>query len=245
MIGFELSDEQKALQRLAREFSQNEIAPVAKDYDRTGEFPWPIIHKAYELGLLNITVSEQFGGGGLGWFESALVQEELAAGDAGMTTTVAAHELALTPLELAATDEQKDRFVAPLLRTRQLAAFCLTEPGAGSDVASLRTRAIKDGDDYILSGTKHFISNGHVASLYTVFASTDPEQKHHGISAFIVPSDGSGISAHHMGEKMGHRASDTAEIVFDEVRVPSAQRIGREGDGFSIAMQTFDRTRIG
>jgi acyl-CoA dehydrogenase len=245
MIGFELSAEQKALQRLARDFAQRYVAPVAQQYDRTGEFPWQVIDQAYELGLMNITVAEQYGGGGLGWFESALVAEEIAAACAGVMTTIAAHELALTPLELAASDAQKKKFTIPLIANRQLAAFCLTEPGAGSDVASLRTRAVKDGDHYIISGTKHFISNGNVASLYTVFASTEPEQKHRGISAFIVPRDSAGLTPNHMGTKMGHRASDTAEIVFDEVRVPAAQRIGREGDGFRIAMQTFDRTRIG
>jgi acyl-CoA dehydrogenase len=245
VIGFELNDEQKALQQLAREFAQKEIVPVALHYDQSGEFPWPVINKAYEIGLMNVTVSEAYGGGGLGWFESCLIQEEFAAGCAGITTCLAAHELALTPLELAAADEQKKKYVAPLIRERQMAAFCLTEPGAGSDVASLRTQATRDGDDYILSGTKHFISNGSVASLYTVFASTAPEQKHRGISCFIVPRGTPGISAHHMGSKMGHRASDTAEIVFDQVRVPASLRVGREGDGFRIAMQTFDRTRIG
>ncbi len=245
MIGFELNDEQKALQQLARVFAQNEIAPVAKQYDQSGEFPWPVIKKAYEIGLMNVTVPEAWGGGGLGWFEYCLIHEEFAAGCAGITTSIAAHELALTPLELAATDEQRKKYLAPLLNDRQLAAFCLTEPGAGSDVASLRTQATKEGGDYILSGTKHFISNGTVASLYTVFASTAPEQKHRGISCFVVPRETPGISAHHMGAKMGHRASDTGEIVFDEVRVPSSLRVGREGDGFRIAMQTFDRTRIG
>jgi acyl-CoA dehydrogenase len=245
VIGFELNDEQRALQHLAREFSQNEIAPVAKQYDQSGEFPWPIVKKAFDLGLMNVTVAEAYGGGGLGWFESCLIQEEFAAGCAGITTCVAANELALTPLELAATDQQRKQYVEPLLRERQVAAFCVTEPGAGSDVSSLRTQAVKDGDSYVLSGTKHFISNGSVASLYTVFASTAPEQKHRGISCFVIPRETPGISAHHMGQKMGHRASDTAEVVFDQVRVPASQRVGREGDGFRIAMQTFDRTRIG
>lgn len=245
MIGFELDDEQKALRDLAREFSQNEISPLAKQYDQTGEFPWPIIRKAFDLGLMNVTVAEAFGGAGLGWFESCLIQEEFAAGCAGITTCVAAHELALTPLELAASDQQRKEYVEPLIRERQVAAFCVTEPSAGSDVSSLRTRAIKLGDSYVLNGTKHFISNGSVASLYTVFASTAPEQKHRGISCFVVPRDTPGIAAHHMGAKMGHRASDTAEVVFEQVRVPASQLVGREGDGFRIAMQTFDRTRIG
>lgn len=245
MIGFELNDEQKALQHLAREFSEKEIAPVAKQYDLSGEYPWPVIKKAFELGLMNVTVAEAFGGGGLGWFESCMIDEEFAAGCAGIATCVAAHELALTPLELAATDEQKRKYVEPLLREKQVAAFCVTEPGAGSDVSSLSTQAVRDGDGYVISGTKHFISNGSVASLYTVFASTNPSEKHRGISCFVVPRNTHGITARPMGKKMGHRASDTAEIVFDEVHIPSAQRVAREGDGFRIAMQTFDRTRIG
>jgi acyl-CoA dehydrogenase len=244
MIGFTLTEEQQALQHLARDYARNEIAPVAAQYDRTAEFPWPIITQAHRLGLANITIEEQYGGGGLGWFEACLVTEELAAACAGMTTILAAHELALTPIALAGADEHKRAFLAPLVREGQLAAFCVTEPEAGSDVASMRTRAVKRGDEYLLSGTKHFITNGDVASLYTVFASTDPEQKHRGISAFIVPSNLPGIKATHMGAKMGHRASDTAEIVFDEVHVPAAQRLGKEGDGFKLAMLTFDRTRV-
>ncbi len=244
MVSFELTEEQKALSQLAREFSENEIAPAAKAYDQSGEYPWPVIKNAYELGLVALTVGEAYGGGGLGWLESSLVSEEFAAGCAGIQTCIAANELALTPLEIGATDEQKKKFVTPLLQEKQMAAFCLTEPGAGSDVASLQTRAVKDGDNYVLSGTKHFISNGDVASLYTVFASTAPEQKHRGLSCFIVPRETRGIYPRHMGAKMGHRASDTAEVVFDEVRVPAAQRVGREGDGFKIAMATFDCTRI-
>lgn len=244
MVSFDLSDEQKALQELAREFSRNEIAPVAAHYDQTCEYPWPIIHKAYEVGLMNLTWPEKFGGGGLGWLEACIVQEETGAACAGITTSLAANELALTPLEIAATDEQKRLWVQPVLEAKGTLAFCVTEPGAGSDVAAMRTRAVKDGDDYVLTGTKHFISNGTVASLYTVFASTAPEQKHRGITCFLVPADAAGITKTKMHGKMGHHASDTAEIFFDQVRVPVAQRVGREGDGFKIAMLTFDRTRV-
>ncbi len=244
MVSFELSDEQKSLAGLARQFAEQEVAPLAKQYDQSGEFPWPTVRKAYELGLMGVAVSDAYGGGGLGWLEASLVCENVAAADPGVNTIMAAHELALTPLEIGASDEQKRKFVAPLFQNKQLAAFCLTEPGAGSDVASLRTRAVKDGDCYVISGTKHFISNGDVASLYTVFASTAPEHKHRGLSCFIIPRETPGIHPHHMGAKMGHRASDTAEVVFDEVRVPSSQLVGKEGDGFKIAMRTFDCTRI-
>lgn len=245
MIGFSLSDEQKALQELAREFAQNEIAPIAPQLDKTGEYPFALLKKAHSLGLLNLTIEEEYGGGGLGWLESCIVGEEFAAACAGVTTAANANELALTPLHVAATPEQKQKFIAPVAREGGLAAFCVTEPGAGSDVAAMRTRAVKKGDEYILNGTKHFITNGSVAHWLTVFASTDPEKKHRGISCFAVPADLRGITRTHMGDKMGHRASDTAEIVFEDVHVPAANLIGDEGDGFKIAMQTFDCTRVG
>jgi acyl-CoA dehydrogenase len=245
MISFSLSDEQKELQKLARDFAQNEIAPMAPQLDRTGEYPHAILRKAHRLGLLNLTISDAYGGGGLGWLESCIVGEEFAAACAGVTTAANASELALTPIELAASEEQKKKFIAPIARDGGLAAFCVTEPGAGSDVASMRTRATHQGNEYILNGTKHFITNGDVAQLLTVFASTDPEKKHRGISLFALPADLPGVTRHHMGEKMGHRASDTAEIVFEDVHVPAANLLGKEGDGFKFAMETFDRTRVG
>lgn len=245
MIGFSLTDEQKALQELARDYAQNEIAPAAPELDRTGTYPFALLKKAHSLGLLNLTIEEEYGGGGLGWFEACLVGEEFAAACAGVTTAANANELALTPIHLAASPEQKSKFMTPIARDGGLAAFCVTEPGAGSDVVAMRTRAVKHGDEYILNGSKHFITNGDVAQLLTVFAVTDPEKKHRGISLFCVPADLPGITRHHMGEKMGHRASDTAEIVFEDVHVPAANLLGKEGDGFKVAMETFDRTRIG
>ena len=245
MISFSLTDEQKDLQKLARDFAQNEIAPIAPQLDRTGEYPHAILKQAHRLGLLNLTIEDAYGGGGLGWLESCLVGEEFAAACAGVTTAANANELALTPIELAASEEQKKKFISPIARDGGLAAFCVTEPGAGSDVVSMRTRAMKKGDEYILNGTKHFITNGDVAQLLSVFASTDPEKKHRGISLFAVPADLPGITRHHMGDKMGHRASDTAEIVFEDVRVPAANLLGKEGEGFKVAMETFDRTRVG
>jgi acyl-CoA dehydrogenase len=245
MVGFSLTDEQKALQELARDFAQKEIAPVAPELDKSGQYPYALLKQAHSLGLLNLTIEEAHGGGGLGWFETCLVGEEFAAACAGVTTAANANELALTPIHLAASEEQKKKFIPPIAREGGLAAFCVTEPGAGSDVAAMRTRAIKSGDEYILNGTKHFITNGDVAELLTVFAVTDPEKKHRGMSLFAVPAGLRGITRHHMGDKMGHRASDTAEIVFEDVHVPAANLLGREGDGFRVAMETFDRTRIG
>lgn len=245
MIGFQLTDEQKALQELARDFAQNEIAPIAPQLDKTGEYPYALLKKAHSLGLLNLTIEEAYGGGGLGWFEACLVGEEFAAACAGVTTAANANELALTPFHLAASEEQKKKWIVPIAKEGGLAAFAVTEPGAGSDVVAMRTRAVKQRDEYILNGTKHFITNGDVAQLLTVFAVTDPAKKHKGISAFAVPADLRGITRTHMGDKMGHRASDTAEIVFEDVHVPAANLLGKEGDGFKIAMETFDRTRIG
>ena len=245
MIDFTLTDEQKAMQELARDFAQKEIAPVAPQLDRTCEYPFDLLKKAHKLGLLNLTIEEAYGGGGLGWLEACIVGEELSAADAGFATAANANELALTPLHLAASEEQKKKFITPIARDGGFAAFCVTEPSAGSDVAAMRMRAEKRGNEYILNGTKHFITNGDVAQLYTVFALTDPEKKHRGMSCFAVAAASPGITHQHMGEKMGHRASDTAEIVFDNVRVPAENLIGGEGGGFKIAMETFDRTRVG
>ncbi|MBI5033926.1 MAG: acyl-CoA dehydrogenase family protein [Chloroflexi bacterium] len=245
MIDFSLSDEQRALQELARDFAQNEIAPLAPELDRTEKYPFDLLKKAHKLGLLNLTIGDAYGGGGLGWLESCIVGEEFAAACAGVTTAMNANELALTPLELAASEEQKKKFIVPIAKDGGLAAFCVTEPGAGSDVAAMRTRAVKSGNEYILNGTKHFITNGDVAQQLTVFAMTDPEKKHRGMSLFAVAADTPGITRRHMGEKMGHRASDTAEIVFEDVHVPAENLIGAEGSAFRVAMETFDRTRIG
>ena len=189
MVGFSLTDEQKALQELARDFAQKEIAPVAPELDKSGQYPYTLLKQAHSLGLLNLTIEEAYGGGGLGWFEACLVGEEFAAACAGVTTAANANELALTPIHLAASEEQKKKFIPPIAREGGLAAFCVTEPGAGSDVAAMRTRAVKSGDEYILNGTKHFITNGGVAELLTVFAVTDPEKKHRGMSLFAVPAN--------------------------------------------------------
>ncbi len=245
MIDFSLTDEQKALQQLAREFAQNEIAPRALELDQTGEYPFALIKKAHGLGLLNLTMPEEFGGGGLGWLEASIVGEEFAAACAGVTTAVNANELALTPIDIAGSEEQRQKWLTPIARDGGLAAFCVTEPGAGSDVSAMQTRAVRKGAEYILNGTKHFITNGSVAHQLTVFAQTDPAQKHRGISAFVVPADSPGTTRRSMGHKMGHRTSDTAEIVFEDVRVPAANMLGAEGSGFKTAMQTFDVTRIG
>jgi alkylation response protein AidB-like acyl-CoA dehydrogenase len=243
MVDFRLTEQQEELRRVAREFAQQEIAPVAMQHDKSGEFPWEIYRKAHAIGLLNTTVPAEYGGGGLGAFECCLMVEELGAGCAGITTSIMVNELGLMPILVGASEEQKRRFLTPFCSGFNLGAFCLTEPGAGSDVAAMSTSARLDGDAYILNGTKTFITNGSVASLYTVFATRDKRLRHAGISGFIVPANTPGISRGKKFDKMGQRASDTAEVIFEDVRVPRDQLLGAEEEGFRIAMVTLDRTR--
>ncbi len=245
MIDFTLTEEQEAVRKLAREFALKEMRPVARHYDETEEFPWPIIEKAHELGLINALIPEEYGGVGADKLTECLIAEELFYGCAGMGTSLMANSLALTPIIIAGTDEQKRRFLTPFTEKPIMAAFCLTEPGAGSDAASLRTRAVRDGDYYVLNGTKQFITNGSVASLYVVFATVNPELRHKGIIALVVPRDLPGISIGKVEHKMGQRASDTAQVVFEDVRVPVENRLGEEGEGWKIAMRTLDSSRPG
>jgi acyl-CoA dehydrogenase len=243
MVEFALTEQQEELRRVAREFAQKEIAPVALRYDKTGEFPWEIYRKAYDIGLMNPSVPAEYGGGGLSTLECCLIVEELGAACAGVATSIMVNDLGLMPILVAGSEAQKDAFLRPFCAGFHLAAFCLTEPGAGSDVAALSTTAKLDGDAYVLNGTKTFITNGSVASLYTVFATRDKSLRHSGICGFIVPADTPGISHGKKFDKMGQRASDTAEVVFEDVRVPRANLLGREDEGFKIAMVTLDRTR--
>ena len=244
MIDFSLTEEQVALQKMTRDFAQNEMAPLAAEYDESGEFPWPIIKKAHALGLVNITIPEDYGGMGGTAIEECIVAEELFAGCAGMGTSMLANNLAVTPIILAGTHEQKQRFLEPLADEPLMAAFCLTEPGAGSDVANLRTVVIKDGDDYILNGTKMFITNGGVAQLYSVFATFEPgERNYRAFCAFAVDRDTPGISVGKKENKMGHRASNTTEVIFENVRLTRDNLLGREGEGFKVAMATLDKSR--
>jgi acyl-CoA dehydrogenase len=243
MVDFALTEAQEELRRVAREFAQKEIAPAAMHYDKTGEFPWEVYRQAYDVGLLNASVPTTYGGGGLSAFECCLIVEELGAACAGITTSVMVNDLALMPILVGGSEAQQRDFLTPFCASFNLGAFCLTEPGAGSDVASMSTTARLDGDSYILNGTKTFITNGSVASLYTVFATRNKSLRHKGISGFIVPADTGGVSHGKKFDKMGQRASDTAEVIFEEVRVPRANLLGREEDGFKIAMVTLDRTR--
>ncbi|MDQ3829510.1 MAG: acyl-CoA dehydrogenase family protein, partial [Candidatus Tectomicrobia bacterium] len=227
MVDFALTEEQEELRRVAREFAQEEIAPVAMHYDQTGEFPWEVYRKAYDIGLMNPSVPIAHGGGGLSALECCLVVEELGAACAGITTSIMVNDLALMPILVGGSEEQKRTFLTPFCSRFNMGAFGLTEPGAGSDVASISTTAKLDGDSYILNGTKTFITNGSIATLYTVFATRDKSLRHQGISGFIVPADTSGISHGKKFDKMGQRASDTAEVIFEDVRVPRTNLLGR------------------
>jgi acyl-CoA dehydrogenase len=243
MFNLSLSDEQKALRDLARQFTENEIAPIAAEADRKEEYPWELLEKAHAVGLINITVPEEYGGGGLGYFEDCLVAEEIAAGCAGIYSSFVASTLALTPLNVAAAPEQMERLMKPFCAEPALAAFCLTESGAGSDVASVRTRARRDGDSYILNGTKRFITNAGVAKLYTVTATLDPDLRHRGLVVLMVPADTPGVSVGKKEDKMGQRAASTREVIFEDVRVPIENRVREEREGFRLVMETLDKIR--
>jgi acyl-CoA dehydrogenase len=240
---FELSDEQMALQQAARRFARDEIAPVAAKYDQSGEFPRKIIQMAWDLGFSSTAIPSEYGGLGLSSLDSCVVTEEIAWACAGFGTSIMCNDLGLTPILIAGSDEQKQEWLTHCASEFSLISFCLSEPAAGSDVAGLQLLAKKDGADYVLDGTKCWISNGGEADLYTVFATLDRSSRHEGICAFIVPADLPGISLGKKEDKLGQRASDTRTIHFDGVRVPANQRLGAEGEGFKIAMRTLDRTR--
>jgi acyl-CoA dehydrogenase len=243
MADFSLTPEQESLRDLARKFARTEMAPHAAECDRLPRFPEEIYRKAYELGLMNLNVPAEYGGSGLSLFDQCLIVEELAYACGGMTTSTIANCLALEPILLDGSAEQKERFLKPFCEQYHLASFALTEPSSGSDAGAVRTLARKDGNDYILTGDKCFISNAPHASLFTVFATVDPKLRHKGVAAFVVPRTSEGVSVGPDEEKMGHRASATSTVRFDEVRVPAADRLGPEGNGFSLAMRTLDQTR--
>ena len=242
-LDFALTEEQTALVATARDFAKNEIVPVAGRYDESGEFPREIFKKAWETGLMNAEVPEEYGGVGLSCVDHCLVQEEIAFGCTGMNTSLVANNLGAMPLLIAGTDEQKAKYLGWLTREPIFAAYCCSEPDAGSDVAGMSTRVTKKGDDYVLNGQKRWITNGGVASWYTVLATFDKVMKHKGIACFVVPADTPGLKTGRVEDKMGQRSSNTTDVLFEDVVVPKSALIGREDQGFKIAMKTFDRSR--
>jgi acyl-CoA dehydrogenase len=241
-VDFQLSAEQRMIRDLAHTFADREIRPVAAEYDRAERFPRPLFERAQELGLLNLTMPEAYGGAGLGGLEQCIVVEQLAWGCVGITAAITINGLVADALLVGATPEQQAAYL-PRLRAGELGCYALTEPGAGSDVASIATSARRDGDEYVLNGAKVWISNATEASFIVLFAKTDPAAGHRGISAFIVDRDTPGVTVGHKMGKLGQKAAPTAEIHLDNARVPVGARMGEEGTGFRIAMGVFDRSR--
>src|SRR5437667_4588771 len=244
-ISFRLSEEQKALRELAREFAANEIRPVAAEYDEHQTHPADVIAAAHELGLVNAHIPEEYGGPGLSCFDGMLIGEQLYWGCAGIGTSLVVNGLGAGPVIVAGTDDQKREWLPPLLETPILCSFGLTEPGAGSDVASMQTTAVRKGDEYVLNGSKTFITNAGHAAWTVVFAKTDASRGHRGMSAFVVPMDTPGVEIEKHLDKMGQRATDTSAFALTDVVVPAANRLGEEGDGFKSAIQTLDFRRRG
>ena len=243
MISFSLTEEQQALKEMAREFAEKEMKPNAAKYDKGDEFSEDVMKKAFEVGFLTCTVPVEYGGGGMNDLDTVIISEELAAGCAGMYTTMMVNALAYTPIILYGTDEQKKKFLTPHTKKMSFASFCLTEREAGSDAGSMKTRAEKVGKEYIINGSKCFISNGKIASFYVVFANSNPEKGMRGLSAFIVPRETPGLIIGKEEDKMGHRASNTVELTFEDMKIPEENLLSKEGIGFIIAMKTLDKTR--
>ncbi len=244
MVDFTLSDEQHALREMAHDFAAKEMRPVAWEFDKEGTWPAEVLKKAWELGLMNSHIPEEYGGPGASYLDGALIEEEIGWGCSGIGTSLAANGLALAPLVLGGSEELKQKVLQQFSEEPIFASFCLTEPDAGSDVSGMRTTATRKGDKYVINGSKCFITNGQYADWYTVYAKTDKDAGHRGISAFMVPRDET-VTVDKKEDKMGQRASNTATITFNETEIPAENLIGEENRGFKLAMQTLDRTRPG
>ena len=244
MVDFTLTDEQKSMREMAHDFAEKEIRPVAWEYDKDSTWPGEILEKAWELGLMNNHLPSEYGGPGLGFLDGVIIEEELAWGCSGIATSLTCNGLATAPVILAASDELKKEYLGRLSEAPLYASFCLTEPSAGSDVSGMKTTATRKGDKWVINGSKCFITNGEYANWYTVYAKTDKDAGHRGISCFIVPRD-AGVVVDKHEDKMGQRASNTATITFPEVEIPLDHLVGEENKGFKIAMMTLDRTRPG
>jgi acyl-CoA dehydrogenase len=244
-VSFSLTDEQRALRELAHDFAEREIRPKAAEYDVNMTHPADVIVKAHAVGLMNLQIPTEYGGPELGLFDGVLVGEELNWGCSGIGTSLGCNGLGAGPVITAGTDDQKRRWLPPLIEEPITCSFGLSEPDAGSDVARIKTTATRRGDEYVLNGSKTFITNAGYSAWTVVFAKTDPDQGHRGMSAFIVPMETSGVTVEQHLDKMGQRSTDTSAFAMHEAVIPAANRLGAEGDGFKIAMQTLDRTRPG
>jgi acyl-CoA dehydrogenase len=245
VVDFTLTDEQKDLKELAHSFAEKEMRPVAWEYDKDGTWPDAVLRKAWDVGLMNTHVPEAYGGPGLHYLSGCIIEEEIGWGCSGIGTSLMANGLAAAPVGLGGSEETKKKYLGGLVEDFKLASFCLTEPDAGSDVAGMKTRAVKQGDKYILNGSKCFITNGTYADWFTVYAKTDPDAGHRGMSAFVVDANSPGVTVDKKEDKMGQRASNTATISFNDVEVPAENLLAEENKGFKLAMMTLDRTRPG
>jgi butyryl-CoA dehydrogenase len=247
MMDYGLTEEQEMMRDVARELAEQEIRPVAAHYDETSEFPWPIVEKIAAADLFGVMIPEEYGGMDFGTpvLNMCIVTEELSRACGGISLCFAATGLGTMPILIAASDEQKKRWLPDIAAGKKLAAFGLTESNAGSDAAGIQTRAVRDGDSYILNGTKQWISNGGEAEIYTVFALTNPSKGARGASCIVVEKDTPGFTFGKKEDKMGIRGSATRELVFQDCRVPAENLLGREGTGFITAMKTFDMSRPG
>lgn len=242
----DLSSEHRMLVETVREFARDRIAPIAAEHDESGEFPWETVREMADLGLFGVPFPEEYGGAGFDTVASALVVEELARVDASHSITVGAHtSLCAAPIHDFGTPEQKERWLTPLASGEKLGAFGLTEASSGSDAASMQTTAVRDGDDWILDGTKVFITNAGIGEIYVVAAVTDPDEGARGVTTFILEKGMEGLAPGKKEDKLGWRASDTRELLMEEVRVPDAHRLGDVGQGFGVALHTLDGGRIG
>ncbi len=240
---FTLTDEQRSLQETAHRFAKEVIRPVSAKYDVADAFPRAELEQAWKTGLSCEVIPQEYGGLGLGVLDLCLVDEELAWGCAGFWVSLTVNNLALNALVLAGTDAQKKKFLPPFTETFRMVSYCQSEPGAGSDPGALRTTAVKKGDHYVLNGSKQWITNAGEADLFLVFANTEPKAGKHGITCFAVEKGTPGLVVGKKEDKMGQRASDTRQVVFDDCAVPAANRVGEEGQGFKLAMRLLDRSR--
>jgi alkylation response protein AidB-like acyl-CoA dehydrogenase len=240
-----LSEEQREIRELVRTLTRERIAPRAAEIDESGDFPWDVVELLREHEIFGLAFDERHGGANAGALMLLVAVEEISKADATVGLILAVQELSSLALRLAGTEEQRDRLLPKIASGEWIAAYALTEPGSGSDAAAMRTEAKRDGDEYVLNGSKRFITNAGVAHLYTVFAKTDPSAGHDGISCFMVESDAPGFEVGRIEPKLGIKGSTTGELFFDDCRIPAGNRLGAEGDGFALAMRVLDRSRPG
>ncbi len=242
-MDFNLTNDQLEIKDLAMKFARNEMMPKASEFDEKATMPLDILKKAWELGLVNTCIPAEYGGNGFTAIDSMIITEALAYGCMGMNTSIMANDLALLPIVIGGNDEQKKRFLTPFTQDYKIAAFCLTEPGNGSDAGGIKTLIKEDGDDVVINGNKMWITNAGYADLFVLYGTTDPALKHKGITAVVIEKGTPGIEVGKKEDKMGHRCSDTRAVTFNNVRVPKKNILGGLNQGWKIAMKTLDHSR--